>query len=74
MAILYVDGAPETALKNGHVLLTIHSGEDGHTFLITRHAARILQMRVFKALDSLDDADADFEPVPLHRPGRKRTP
>jgi hypothetical protein len=68
MAILYVDGAPETALKNGHVLLTIPSGEDSHTFLITRHAARILERRVFQALDDLDDAEADFEPTPLRRP------
>lgn len=65
MAILYVDCAPEMALKNGHVLLTIPSGEDGHAFLLTRHAARILQMRVSRALDDLDDAEANSEPAPL---------
>jgi hypothetical protein len=68
MAILYVDGAPETALKNGHVLLTIASGGDSHTFLITRHAARFLERRVFQALDDLDGAETDFEPTPLRRP------
>lgn len=68
MAIVYVDGGAETAVKNGHVLLTLVSGEDRQTFLLTRHAARFLAQRVYRTLDELDDAEADFAPTPLRRP------